>query len=194
MRLIGHRDLIRCFERLFRRTGLRLKMSEGFHPKPRMTFPSALSVGIAGLDEVMEMELAEPSTAEELLSGLRERAPSGLVISSVIVLPPEAAKARVSSVCYEVSVPPPYCDGLSDRVAELRSRPSCTVIRPHRQTLVDLSKTLEDLALREDVLSMRLRVDNQGSAGPRDVLAALGLADVERQGACLTRTAVEIVP
>ena len=194
LRLIGHLDLIRCFERLFRRAGLRLKMSEGFHPKPRMTFPSALSVGIAGLDEVMEMELAEPSTAEELLSALRQHAPPGLAIRSVAVLPAEAAKARVCSVCYEVAVPPPCRDGLAQRVAELRSRSSCTIVRPHRQTLVDLCKTLEELALREDVLSMRLRVESQGSAGPRDVLAALGLTDVERQGARLVRTAVELVP
>jgi radical SAM-linked protein len=192
--LIGHLDLVRCFERLFRRAGLPLKMSEGFHPKPRMTFPLALSVGIAGLDEVMEMELAEPSTADELLPRLRDHAPPGLVISSVAVLPPEAPKARVNSVSYEVSVPPPRRDGLAARVAELRSRSSCTIVRPHRQTLVDLSKTLEDLSLREDVLSMRLRVESQGCAGPRDVLAALDLADLEQQGECLIRTAVELVP
>jgi len=167
-------------------------MSEGFHPKPRMTFPLALSVGIAGLDEVMEMEVAEQNTAEELLSRLREHAPLGLAINSVVVLPPEAAKARVSSVCYEMSVPPPSRGGLADRVAELRSCPSYTMVRPHRQTLIDLSKTLEALTLREDVLSMRLRVESQGSAGPRDVLTALAIADAEQQGACLIRTAVEL--
>ena len=39
---------------------------------------------------------------------------------------------------------------------------------------------------------MRLRVDSRGSVGPREVLAALGLADIERQGVRLRRTAVEI--
>ena len=59
LRLIGHRDLMRCLERVFRRAGLALGFSQGFHPKPRMTFPLALAVGIEGLDEVMEVELAE---------------------------------------------------------------------------------------------------------------------------------------
>ena len=45
---------MRCLERLFRRAGLALSFSEGFHPKPRMTFPLALAVGIEGVDEVME--------------------------------------------------------------------------------------------------------------------------------------------
>jgi hypothetical protein len=39
---------------------------------------------------------------------------------------------------------------------------------------------------------MRLRIDNQGSVGPREVLAALGLADLEQQGALLRRNAVEV--
>ena len=45
LRLISHRDLMRAWERLFRRAGVALSMSEGFHPKPRMSFPSALAVG-----------------------------------------------------------------------------------------------------------------------------------------------------
>ena len=45
VRQISHLDLIRTMERLFRRAGLQLGMSEGFHPKPRMSFPSALNVG-----------------------------------------------------------------------------------------------------------------------------------------------------
>ena len=79
LRLIGHRDLMRCLERLFRRAGLALSFSEGFHPKPRMTFPLALAVGIEGVDEVMELELAETTTADELLRRFTPHAPPGLV-------------------------------------------------------------------------------------------------------------------
>jgi hypothetical protein len=39
---------------------------------------------------------------------------------------------------------------------------------------------------------MRLRIDQSGSAGPREVLKALGLDDLESQGLSLVRTAVEI--
>ena len=46
-------------------------MSEGFHPKARMSFPLALSLGIEGLDEVMEVEFRESLAAEEIGSRLR---------------------------------------------------------------------------------------------------------------------------
>src|SRR5687768_18374101 len=80
LRLISHKDLVRTWERLFRRAGLPLGMSEGFHPKPRMSFPLALAVGVSGRDEVMELELCEERTAEELRSALTPHLPPGLAL------------------------------------------------------------------------------------------------------------------
>ncbi|MFH1921107.1 MAG: TIGR03936 family radical SAM-associated protein, partial [Planctomycetota bacterium] len=105
LRLVGHRDLARSMERLFRRAGLRLGMSEGFHPKPRMSFPSALAVGIEGLDEVMELELAEHYSEEELLRRLASQALSGLAFESVEILPPGTRKARLKSAVYRAAMP-----------------------------------------------------------------------------------------
>lgn len=192
LRLIGHRDLVRCLERLFRRAGLPLAMSQGFHPKPRMTFPSALALGIEGTDEVLELELTEFRTAEELLERLSPHAPPGLVLKSVEVLPEGAKKAQVRSASYQVPIPAECRDGLPERIRHLMAGSSCPVPRPNRGTSVDVRPSLEELSLREGGLWMRLRVDCRGGAGPRDVLSALGLSELELRGIRLTRTAVEI--
>jgi radical SAM-linked protein len=191
LRWIGHRDLMRCLERLFRRAGLPLGMSEGFHPKPRMTFPSALAVGIAATDEVMELELSEPLSADEVLARIAPHAPPGLEFASVAVLPPGSPKAHVSAVCYEVPVPPAECAALPERIARVLAADTVPVRRAHKDRTVDLRAALADLSLRQGVLHARLRGD---AAGPRDVLAALGLGDLERRGACIVRTAVEVAP
>ena len=192
LRLIGHRDLMRCLERLFRRAGLALSFSQGFHPKPRMTFPLALAVGIEGLDEVMEVELAEPATAEELVRRLTPHAPPGLVFRAVEVLPEGSAKARVESASYEAPIPAPDRAGLVGRIERLLAASSWPIERAFGRAAIDLRPLICELALREDVLAMRLRVDSRGSVGPREVLAALGLAGIERQGVRLRRTAVEL--
>ena len=57
LKAISHLDLMRTFERALRRTGLPLRMSEGFNPRPRLSFPAALPVGIEGLNEIMEFDL-----------------------------------------------------------------------------------------------------------------------------------------
>lgn len=185
---------MRCLERLFRRAGLPLGMSQGFHPKPRMTFPSALAVGIEGRDEVMELELAETCSAAEMLQRVGAHAPPGLAVTSADVLAEGSKKAQVRSVSYEVPIPPQHWPGLSERIARLLAGSTCNIVRPSRSAPLDLRPLIEDLALDQGVLRMRLRNDPAGSAGPRDVLAALGLDGLEREGACLARTAVEVAP
>jgi radical SAM-linked protein len=197
LRLIGHRDLMRCFERLFRRAGLALGFSQGFHPKPRMTFPLALAVGIEGADEVMEVELAcekgdSPPLPEELLRRLASHAPQGLVFRAVEVLPEGGQKAQVHNVTYEAAVPADQQAGLGERIEHLLAAATWPIERARGRAPIDLRPLLEELALREGVLRMRLRVDSRGSVGPREVLEALGLSRIERQGSRLRRTAVEI--
>src|ERR1700761_2900055 len=105
LRLIGHHDLARAWERTFRRAGLALRMSEGFRPKPRMVFASALAMGVVGADEVLDVELAEPRSADELVSVLAARLPEGLAINSLDLLPEDAPKSRVEQVTFELEVP-----------------------------------------------------------------------------------------
>jgi radical SAM-linked protein len=194
LRWVGHRDLMRGLERLFRRGGLPLAMSQGFHPKPRMTFPLALAVGIEGCEEVMELELTEPLEAETVLARLRPLAPPGLEWLRAELLPPGAGKARVAAAAYRVDVGPWRSDALAESVDRLLAADAWPIARQRRAACVDLRASLLALGLAGDVLSMRLRVDQRGSAGPRDVLAALGLADIERRGARLVRTALELAP
>jgi len=192
LRLVGHRDLARSMERLFRRAGLRLGMSQGFHPKPRMSFPSALGLGIEGLDEVMELELAESYTAGELLERLAEHAPPGLTFRSVALLPPGTRKAAVKSARYQVSIPAERRADVSDRMARLLAASSCPIKRAAGRGPIDVRPFLQELALREGVLTMRLSIGRGASAGPRDVLRALGLEWLEPEGVYLTRTTVEL--
>ena len=184
--------MMRCLERLFRRAGLTLSFSEGFHPKLRMTFPLALAVGIEGVDEVMEVELAERYTAEELLRRLTPYAPPGFAFRTIEVLPDGGKKAQVCSASYEAPIPSPCQTALSERIGHLLAAASWPIERAHGRAPIDLRPLVLELALRADVLAMRLRVDSHGSVGPRDVLAALGFADLEQQGVHLRRTAVEV--
>ena len=82
-----------------------VRQSEGFHPKPRMMFPSALSLGIAGLDEVFEVDLAAPLGAVELRERLVALAPPGLEIVAVESVAAGARKARAKCLWYELPVP-----------------------------------------------------------------------------------------
>jgi len=157
-----------------------------------MSFPAALAVGIEGLDEVMEIELTAEVTAEALLRRLADHTVPGLAFHRVEILPP-GNKARVTRATYQVAVPAECPGAIAQRVASLLASRSWPIRRPDRAEPIDLIEFLEELKVSEAVLSMTLRVTQQGAApGPRDVLAALGLADLEADGACLRRTNVEV--
>lgn len=194
LRWISHRDLVRTLERWFRRAGLELSMTEGFHPKPRMSFPAALAVGVAGLDEVMELELAAERTAEDVRRTLGPLAPPGLEITAAEVLAPGTPKVQVRRATYEFPVPRERQDAARQAIAALLAADAHLVRREQRAAPVDLRPMLDEVALVDDTLRFRVWVSPEGTARPREVLAAVGLEDLEREGLFLTRTQVEIGP
>ena len=111
---------MRLWERLFRRAGVPLSMTEGFHPKPRINFPSALAVGIAGLDELLEVDFAEPITAESLREAIAPQVPPGMTIEGDrSVLPAPDRKAQVKFVTFEMQIPAERQPALAERMAWL---------------------------------------------------------------------------
>lgn len=66
MRFLGHLELMKLFERVFRFNNLPLKFSEGFNPIPRLTFASPLSVGYSSKSEIMEVILNSEISIEQV--------------------------------------------------------------------------------------------------------------------------------
>jgi len=183
---------MRSFERLFRRARLPLRFTEGFHPRPRMSFPLPLALGIAGSDELVELELSEPVAEEELRERLSAQAPPGLEIRSARRLAEGAPKARPRRVEYEVRLPERLLPGLPERIERFLASGTWPVSRPGRRGSIDLRPLVEELALAGGRFTMRLRIDPSGSVSPREVAAGLGLPELEREALYFTRTAVEI--
>ncbi|MEZ4328248.1 MAG: TIGR03960 family B12-binding radical SAM protein [Polyangiales bacterium] len=69
----GHLDLVRLFPRMFRQLDMPLYYSEGFHPRPEMTFSPALSLGIPSLGEFLDLKLRAGSVTEADVGPLLER-------------------------------------------------------------------------------------------------------------------------
>ncbi len=84
--LLGHLDFIRELPRVIRRAGARTAYSQGFHPKPEMSFGPALSLGVASLDEFMDVALIDAPAPPDLLLRLNRAASGGLAFQSVLPL------------------------------------------------------------------------------------------------------------
>lgn len=190
--MISHRDLLRLFERLFRRAGLKLKMSEGFHPKPKVSFPSALALGFEGLDEVMELELSEPMPTDELHQTLKEFAPDGLGMLAVTRCGPQEKKAQVFKNCYEIRVPEAHLSLVAENLRQFLESETHLITRDDKSEPLDARQDIADACLQDDLLRFCIVATRQRSVRPREILELLGLGQLEASGIYLTRSRVEL--
>ena len=71
MRFIGHLDVMRYFQRLFRRTGLPIKYTEGYHPHQILSFAQPLGLGLTSDGEYLDTEFTEELPLDEILEKMR---------------------------------------------------------------------------------------------------------------------------
>jgi radical SAM-linked protein len=190
LRLASHRDLMRTVERLFRRAGVSVCESEGFHPKPRVHYPASLALGMTGLDEVLEVDLAESVEPTELLVQLNTHSVPGLEFTAVEPLPTLGKKGQPRWLRFEIPMAYESAEALRGNVAKFMAASTWVLQRENKP--VDIRPLVEELSLADRVLTMRLRVVNEAGARPRDVLEALGLSADEILELDITRTQVEM--
>jgi radical SAM-linked protein len=152
----------------------------------------ALAVGIEGTDEMMEVEVCGPVAAPQLERQLQQECPPGLHIYRLSALPTGTAKPHVTSVTYEIQVPPEELASCQSAIEALREQPTMWIERPGNGKPVDLRADLVDLCLAGGVLRITQRVSPTASARPREILHALGISQLETKGHRLQRTAVRL--
>jgi radical SAM-linked protein len=96
--LLGHLDFVRELTRVVRRAGLRAHYSQGYHPKPRLSFGPALSLGVASLDEYVDIDLLDPPDGLEIVRRLNAGCSVGLRFVEAAPLTREAPSLGASIV------------------------------------------------------------------------------------------------
>lgn len=82
---ISHLDLMRVFQRAFRRGGMMIRHSQGFSPRAHVSIALPLSVGTESQCELLDFDLAEGSHVplEEVPARLNATMPAGVTVRSV---------------------------------------------------------------------------------------------------------------
>jgi len=163
VRFTSQRDVARMWERALRRAELPLAYTEGFSPRPQLSFGLALPTGCESLAEYLDVVLDEsrPETAGVDLAGLPARM-SGLLPEGVDVEAAALVDRRDGSLQQQVT----SCSwtmwftglsrpDLADRVASLVAADSVTITRERKGRL-------EQDDLRPSVLSMVVTPEPSG--------------------------------
>ena len=92
LRFLGHLDLVRMLLRAMRRAGISMVYSQGFNPKPKVSFGPALSLGVVSEGEYMDFEAWERMDPGELQQRVQRVLPEGLTFVKIRALPRSAPK------------------------------------------------------------------------------------------------------
>jgi len=113
--LMSHLDLIRELVRVFRRAGVDLEYTLGFHPKPDMTFSPALALGIDALSEGIDVRILnapEDLLSEAFMENLSSRCIEGMRFTKAEWLEGKepSISQRTIGALYAVVLPPGDAD------------------------------------------------------------------------------------
>jgi len=183
IRWTSHRDVARMWERAFRRTALPLAYTQGFSPRPKVSFGLALPTGHESVAEYLDLELAADRDAAEVdISSLPARLslalPAGIDVQAVSVIDDRAGSLQeeVTSCTWLVeaaSVSPAELSGLveqalaADSLVITRQRKGRDVTDDVRSAIVSI-----EASATEPVLMCELATQPRGLR-PSEMLTAI---------------------
>lgn len=80
-RFFGHLEMVNIFTRAIRRTGLKIKFTKGFHPKPKLSFHNPLPVGMESEEESFYITFTEFADCEKMVMLMNRQLPAGLLVT-----------------------------------------------------------------------------------------------------------------
>jgi radical SAM family uncharacterized protein/radical SAM-linked protein len=190
---LSHLEVMHSLLRALRRAGLPMAYSQGFHPKPRVSFGPALPVGVESRCEYLDLELIGVHDAQAIGAKVAAVLPPGLRVEEARALDPRAPSisASLRAVHYVADFPEVWSQSaLEARVEAFAQASQATVRRsaPPRRGLrkrgekiaqgkareIDLKDIVTHMALEgERRVTFSLKADPSGSAKPVEVLAAV---------------------
>ncbi len=178
---ISHLDLMRLFQRAFKRAGLPLTHTQGYNPRPSVSIALPLSVGVESKCELLEYELEgeEKPAHKEIVARLNEALTEGI---RVIHSYDNCAKIKnlafldaTVDLEYDKGIP----EGAEEAIRELFGRKELLVEKKGKNGLTDqdiipMIRKLEIAAKDHQVLQLTVRVCCQNpSLNPMQLPAAI---------------------
>ncbi len=187
LKFLSHLDLMRLWERVFRRAGVGLAYSAGFSPHPRISLAAPLAVGITSKAELMDVFLNRRITPGDFVQKVSPQLPEGISIIEVqpVSLEAPSLQSRLRFAEYLVEVESQQgteeVEGLLKSMLSLESLP-WHHSRDTGERFYDLRPLLDDLWMvgnnnNRFKIGMRLRCDSSGSGRPEQIIKALGLME-----------------
>lgn len=142
MKFIGHLDIMRYFQKAFRRCGIDVSYSKGFNPHQLMSFAAPLGVGLTSDGEYMDLQLESCLSSKEMIEKINSVMNEEIQIIEFVGLEDEAKNAMsiVSAADYEISFKDGYdeIENLKDQIREFFQQDQIIIEKKTKKTIKEI--------------------------------------------------------
>ena len=183
IRYISHLDFASLMQRAICRAKLPASYSEGFNPHMKISFASALSVGVTSKAEYMDLELKKDICQPELFDKLSRVLPAGvkLLRAKQIDMKAKALMSIVDEGSYSISLPITKEVGdIDTAINRLNNAKEIIIVRetPKKRKEIEIKQYLPKpikFEVQDDNLNiyMNIKITSTGTTKPNEVLTVL---------------------
>ena len=177
---ISHLDLMRLFQRTFKRAGLNLKHTQGFSPRAMVSIALPLSVGVESRCEVLDYELVDQALSfEEIRDRLNATMPAGIRVLEAYDSPRKPKDLTHLDIAIRLEYDNGVPQGAAEAIRALFAREEVIVTKrgkngPVDQNIVPMIFNLEVNELSNQELELTARVCAQNpSLNPQLMVNAI---------------------
>ncbi len=193
---LSHLETMNAILRAVRRARLQVAYSQGFHPKPRVSFGPALPVGVESHCEHLDIELLGVHDADAVAGRLVAQLPEGFPVFEARIIEPRTPSLSESmrAVHYRLDFPESWsAQALEERISVFQAAEQSVVRRAAppkakfgksgkrnqkfattKQREINLKEIVTHLSVEGPRrVAFSLKADPSGSAKPAEVLAAI---------------------
>lgn len=192
---ISHLDLNRCMLRTFRRSGLPIWYTEGFHSHPYFSFALALSLGYESSCEILDFNLNEEIPFDEIRDRLNAVMPYGMKIISVAE--PKLKITAIAKAEYSFSLVTDSPESLMNDINTLINQEQILIEKKTKKGIktVDIKPDMEimicEVSEKSVDMVMRLPAGTQTNYNPALFIEALkNISEIPFETADVRRTGI----
>lgn len=170
LKYIGHLDLMRLFQRTFKKAEIDIKYSQGFNPHPKFSIASPLSLGVESEEEYMDIELNSKISVENFIVNMNRALPRGIeIIRAEYIEKGDTIASIIAWAFYEITFKTESLwneEKVKESISDYLSREEIFILKKKR-------KKRKKIEVEADIRSLIGNINIKDISGEKITLQAL---------------------
>ena len=178
LRFVGHLDIMRYFQKVFRRAEVDIAYSKGYSPHQIISFAAPLGLGVTSDGEYLDAEFHSVSSSREMLEKINEQMNEGIVLMEFKQLPDKCknAMSSVAGADYRITFRNGYYEEekFLEKTEDFFAQDAISIVKKTKKSEreVDIRSMIYDMKVQDGHIYMKLATGSVNNLKPNLVMEA----------------------